>query len=404
MKKNILYIFNGNDLLNHASGVRKKVISKIENLNTTDAVCQGISFSNEISEPNKVENYYTIIPFQKKQRRFFNSTYQNRLVYQALNLFLDKHIHKYTHIIFRYPLASYSLFKLVKKHKNKIVFEHNTKEIEEIELQSKNFRNSLLFSFKPGYFVYLLERGYFQTWQEKYYAKKIFQYAHSGIAVTNEIANYEMGRCNSYHVSVITNGIETEGCQLRNLHRFNGNELNMFMLLGAGSAWHGIDRIINSLENYKGDKKITLDFIGNLSEFDLKLISKSRIKNQIRIINSVNAVDLTNLLNKYHIGIGSLSVYKIGLEEATPLKTREYIARGFPIIIGYTDTDMVNHSEFQMYCYQVPNNDSVINMNSLFQFVESVYIDTNHPEKIRGLAFKYMDTKVKMNALLNLLN
>jgi hypothetical protein len=104
------------------------------------------------------------------------------------------------------------------------------------------------------------------------------------------------------------------------------------------------------------------------------LISKSRIKNQIRIINSVNAIDLTNLLNNYHIGIGSLSVYKIGLEEATPLKTREYIARGFPIIIGYTDTDMVNHSEFQMYCYQVPNNDSVINMNSLFQFVESVSV------------------------------
>jgi hypothetical protein len=404
LKKNILYIFIGNDLLNHASGVRKKVISKIENLNTADSVCQGISFSNEISEPINLENCFTIIPFQKKQRRFFNSTYQNRLVYKSLNLFLDEQIHKYTHIIFRYPLASYSLFKLVKKHQNKIVFEHNTKEIEELELQSENFRNSLLFSIKPGYFIYLLERGYFQTRQEKYYAKKIFQYAHSGIAVTNEIANYEMGRCNSYQVSVITNGIETEVCQLRNLHPFNGNELNMFMLLGAGSAWHGIDRIINSLENYKGDKKITLDFIGNLSEFDLKLISKSRIKNQIRIINSVNEIDMNNLLNKYHIGLGSLSIYKIGLEEATPLKTREYMARGFPIVIGYTDTDMMNHSEFQMYCYQVPNNNSVISMDSLFHFVESVYLDIQHPEKIRMLAFKYMDTKVKMNALLNLLN
>ena len=404
MKKNILYIFIGNDLLNQASGVRKKVISKIENLNTTDSVCQGISFSNEISEPINVENCFTIIPFQKKQRRFFNSTYQNRLIYQALNLFLDKHIHKYTHIIFRYPLASYSLFKLVKKHKNKIVFEHNTKEIEEIELQSKNFRNSLSFSIKPGYFVYLLERGYFQTWQEKYYAKKIFQYAHSGIAVTYEIANYEMSRCKTYHVSVITNGIEIEPCHLRILHPFNGNELNMFMLLGAGASWHGIDRIIKSLECYKGEKNITLDLIGHLSELDLKLISESTVKNQITVITSVNAIDLNDLLNQYHIGIGTLSVYKKSLNEATPLKTREYVARGFPIVLGYTDTDIVNHSEFEMYCYQVPNNDSVINMDSLFQFVESVYVDTHHPEKIRGLAFKYMDTKVKMNALLNLLN
>jgi hypothetical protein len=404
LKKNILYIFIGNDLLNHASGVRKKVVSKIENLNTTDSMCQGISFSNEISEPINVENCFTILPFQKKQMRFFNSTYQNRLFYLALNSFLDEQIDNYTHIIFRYPLASYSLFKLVKKHKYKIIFEHNTKEIEEVELQSKQFRKSLSFSFKPGYFFYLLERGYFQTWQEKYYAKKIFQYADSGIAVTNEIANYEMSRCKTYHVSVITNGIEIEPCHLRNLHPFNGNELNMFMLLGAGASWHGIDRMINSLENYKGDKKITLDLIGHLSELDLKLISESTVKNQIRIIASVNSIDLNDLLNQYHIGIGTLSVYKKSLNEATPLKTREYIARGFPIIIGYTDTDMVNHSEFQMYCYQVPNNNSVINMDSLFQFVESVYVDTHHPEKIRGLAFKYMDTKVKMNALLNLLN
>jgi hypothetical protein len=57
-----------------------------------------------------------------------------------------------------------------------------------------------------------------------------------------------------------------------------------------------------------------------------------------------------------------------------------------------------------MYCYQVPNNDSIINMDSLFQFVESVYLDANHPGKIRNLAFKYMDSKVKMNKLLDLLD
>jgi hypothetical protein len=213
-----------------------------------------------------------------------------------------------------------------------------------------------------------------------------------------------MTRCKTYEVSVITNGIEIETCHLRNLHPFNGNELNMFMLLGAGASWHGIDRIINSLECYKGEKKITLDLIGHLSELDLKLVNQSFVKNQIRIIGSVNAFDLNNVLDHYHIGIGTLSVYKKSLNEATPLKTREYVARGFPIIVGYTDTDIVNHSEFEMYCYQVPNNDSVINMDSLFQFVESVYKDTNHPEKIRSFAFKYMDAKVKMKELLNLLN
>ena len=404
MKKNILYIFIGNDLLNHASGVRKKVISKIENLNTNDSTCKGISFSNEISELVQLSSYFTILPFQKKRIKFFNTSYQSKLMYQALNLFLEEHINDYTHIIFRYPLASYSLFKLVKKYKNKIIFEHNTKEIEEISLQSIQFRNSLQFSFKPGYFIYILERGFFQLWQEKYFGKKIFKYANSGIAVTNEIANYEMNRYNTYKVNVITNGIEIESCQLRNLHQFTCNELNMFMLLGGGASWHGIDRIIKSLENYQGEKKITLDLIGNLSECDLKMISESSVNNQIKIIASVNTNDLNKKLDHYHIGIGTLSAYKKSLNEATPLKTREYVARGFPILIGYTDTDIVNHCEFQTYCYQIPNNESLINMESLFQFVKSVYVDNEHPKKIRALAFKYMNSKIKMNQLVNLLN
>jgi hypothetical protein len=404
LKKSILYIFIGNDLLNHASGVRKKVISKIDNLNNEDVSCIGISFSNEINEANKLGNHFTILPYQKKSRKFFNSTYQNLLIYQALDLFLDKHILTFTHIIFRYPLASYPLLGLVKKYKNKIIFEHNTKEIEEIAMQSKLFRKSLPFAFKPGYFIYLLERGYFQTWQEKYFGRKIFKYAHSGIAVTNEIADYETNRCKYYKLSVITNGIDVEPCQLRTLHPFNGEELNMFMLIGAGATWHGIERLIHSLENYKGEKRITIDVIGSISSTDLKMINESNVKNHIKLIPSITSFDLNTILNHYHVGIGTLAVYKKSLIEATPLKTREYFARGFPILIGYKDTDIVDHTEFQTYCYEVTNDDTLIDMENVFEFVKHIYVDNHHPQKIRELAFKYLDAKVKMGELLTLLN
>jgi hypothetical protein len=62
-----------------------------------------------------------------------------------------------------------------KKLNKKIVFENNTKEVEEVALQAKLFRTSLKFSIKPGYFIYLIERGYLTIWQEKILGKKIFK-------------------------------------------------------------------------------------------------------------------------------------------------------------------------------------------------------------------------------------
>ena len=176
------------------------------------------------------------------------------------------------------------------------------------------------------------------------------------------------------------------------------------MLIGAGATWHGIDRLIHSLENYKGEKRITIDVIGSISSTDLKMINESNVKNHINLIPSVTSFDLNTILNHYHIGIGTLAVYKLSLIEATPLKTREYFARGFPILIGYKDTDIVNHTEFQTYCYEVTNDDTLIDMENVFEFVKHIYVDNYHPQKIRELAFKYLDAKVKMVELLTLLN
>jgi 4-hydroxy-tetrahydrodipicolinate synthase len=69
-------------------------------------------------------------------------------------------------------------YNIAKKYKNTVpimigVGGNNTKEVEEVALQAKLFRTSLKFSIKPGYFIYLIERGYLTIWQEKILGKKI---------------------------------------------------------------------------------------------------------------------------------------------------------------------------------------------------------------------------------------
>lgn len=402
--KKIIYIYIGVDLVNNSSGVQKKILSKIKAINELGVFCQGVSFSNNITAPLIINEYLTVIPFEKKTRKYFNSFYQQKLVFIAISKYLNSQIKSFTHVLFRYPLASSPLLRLTKKFNKKFVFEHNTKEIEEVALQAKLFRSSLKFSIKPGYFIYLLERGYLTILQEKVLGKKIFKYSKSGIAVTSEIAEYEKTRQSKYKINVVTNGIEVGKSKLRTPIDFNGLELKLFMLLGSQNVWHGVDRLVKSIANYKGTCLIKIDLIGSISKEDERLIDYYNVNDRIRIMPSVNSETLNQCLNEYHLGIGTLAAFRKGLKEATPLKTREYMARGFAAIIGYEDTDFENHSEFKKYCLQVKPDESLIDFEVVVEFARNIFREENHHLKIRELAVKYLDTKVKMQQLVQLLD
>lgn len=54
------------------------------------------------------------------------------------------------------------------------------------------------------------------------------------------------------------------------------------------------------------------------------------------------------LLAMADVGIGSLAMRDAGLQEATPLKVREYLAYGLPVITSHTDTDFPDGSPFML--------------------------------------------------------
>ncbi len=58
------------------------------------------------------------------------------------------------------------------------------------------------------------------------------------------------------------------------------------------------------------------------------------------------------LLATADVAIGTLGLYRKEMEEASPLKTREYLASGLPSIIAYEDTDFPDGAPFLL---RVPN-------------------------------------------------
>jgi len=57
------------------------------------------------------------------------------------------------------------------------------------------------------------------------------------------------------------------------------------------------------------------------------------------------------------VGIGALALHRNRMNEASPLKVREYLALGLPAIIGYEDTDFPDGAPF-LLC--LPNEESNI--------------------------------------------
>lgn len=401
MEKKLLYIYLGGDVSSNSSGVQKKVFSKIRNINDLGCFCKGVSFSNEINEEKRVNEFFTVMPFQKKKRKFFNSLFQQKLLINAVELYLKDSIDEFTHVLFRYPLASISLLSLVKHFPDKIIFEHNTKEIQELQLNAKAFRKALPFSVKPGYFIFLFELGYLSFLQEIILGKKIFKYAKSGVAVTQEIAKYETGRNPNYFVSVSSNGIDVGKTTLNKSLSFDGLKLKLFMLLGSENDWHGVDRLIRSLGEYKGRCKITLDLIGEVNKSRVDLIKELKLDQLIRVLPPLSTDELNEKLGSYHLGVGTLCAFRIGLEEASPLKTREYLSRGYGVLVGYEDTDFNASKDFEGFYMKVPANESLIDFNTVIGFTHKLFEDKEHPIKIRELALKRIDTKVKMKELID---
>ena len=57
-------------------------------------------------------------------------------------------------------------------------------------------------------------------------------------------------------------------------------------------------------------------------------------------------------------GIGPLALHRKGMSEATPLKVRDYLMHGLPILIAHDDTDFPG--ERPWYVLQIPNSEATI--------------------------------------------
>jgi glycosyltransferase involved in cell wall biosynthesis len=127
--------------------------------------------------------------------------------------------------------------------------------------------------------------------------------------------------------AVVTNGIRLES--YATLPAPKGGQPRLVFIGTPGHPWHGIDKLI-TLASIKSDWHF--DIIGTRNETGVPL-------RNITWHGSLERAAAVEVLGHADVGIGTLALHRKSMNEACPLKVREYLAVGLPVIYAHRDPD-----------------------------------------------------------------
>ena len=157
--------------------------------------------------------------------------------------------------------------------------------------------------------------------------------------------------------------------------------------------WHGVDRLINGMKDYRGDYKIVLNIVGGGKEIP-KLKQLSEGMENVVFHGTKTGAELTNIFDETDIAVDALGRHRSGVYYNSSLKGKEYVARGIPVASA-VKTELDSMKSFPYYL-KLPADDSDIDVQKIIDFYEKIYSHDKPrtiTDDIRKLTEKYFDYK-----------
>jgi hypothetical protein len=167
------------------------------------------------------------------------------------------------------------------------------------------------------------------------------------------------------------------------------NDRPRLLFLGhPRSPWHGLDHVAELAKAFPAG---LFDVVGPSAD------EVSDVPSNMTFHGLMNSDAYWPILERADVAIGTLALYRNRMEEASPLKVREYLARGIPTIIGYQDTDFPDPHQFLL---QVPNRaDGIVSsIDAIVGFVER-----SRGVRVPRAAVTRLDVSIKEEARLEFL-
>ena len=137
-------------------------------------------------------------------------------------------------------------------------------------------------------------------------------------------------------------------------------EIN-FISVSKTLLCHGFDRIILGINSYYengGKVKITYHLIGDGNEIEKykKLVEKFNLEDSVLFYGFLGSEELDKIYEKADIAINSIGIHRIGLKTESTLKSKEYCAKGIPIVSSYY-IDSFSVADNKRFVFKVKSNE-----------------------------------------------
>ena len=314
-------------------------------------------------------------------------------VYTAITNYFRTQIQSDDVVLFRYPVASVGLAQLLSEFGHKVVLEHNTIESYEVLMLQKSHLSRQPFSFSPRFLWYAFQTIFLRRTDETRFGRHILRSALGGICVSYEIERYEHRRYASYRTTVVATGAQAPSMPVLQAVPFD-RVLRVCMIIGSPAIWHGYDRMFEGLKQLSDENcTIWIDIIGMDKPKDQQELEYGG--HRVQWLGVMNQEEIARHLQQCHLAIGTLALFRKKMKEASPLKVRECLMQGMPMILGYYDTDISADERFGPYIFQVRNSDEPINWSKVISFYRGLSQNSNHKQEIAALAGEVLSMQNK---------
>jgi hypothetical protein len=171
---------------------------------------------------------------------------------------------------------------------------------------------------------------------------------------------------------VISNGIDLSAFSPLDAPN---NETPRLVFIGTpGYSWHGVDKLV---ELARAFPDLQVDIVGydGLPEYE-------PLPSNLTLHGYLSAEGYRKIMAGCDLAISTLALHRKGMEEACPLKTRECLAYGLPMVMPYVDTDLKDMDvEFLL---RIPNKEDNIQ---------------THGQAVHDFAYRMRGQRVERNLI-----
>ena len=206
------------------------------------------------------------------------------------------------------------------------------------------------------------------------------------------------------------NGVDVDSfVPVRSARQYNPECINLIAVAFL-MRHHGYERLIEGMRDYyqeKRDRVVYIHIIGDGKEKKKyeRLIKNYSLDDYIKLYEPMYGEDLNEMYDNADAGLSGFGFYKDGVDQVGTLKTREYLAKGLPVILGADD------KVFNTYGYEYgllfPNDDSPVDIERILSFLDGVYLNGEKKDiidSIRQFAKRTVDNTITLAPIIDYIN